>query len=154
MCLYVLFFVIVCLRVCWSVCMCASLCDSKNIIFGGACWLYHILCPCPTHQGSYWYACFLSLPLSLLLFPSLLPHLFSIYLSIPLFLLPIWHFCCPQTASLHFPHDVTYWILSGEPFLFPIANWSSNTCENSSSSKRNFKFHIIQMLSIVNKINK
>lgn len=98
---YVLFFAIMCVCVC--VHMCATLCDSKNIIFGGACWLCLILSACPTHQGSHWNARSLSLLLSLSLSPLLPPLPFSIYLSVPLFLLPVWHFCCPQTTSLHFP---------------------------------------------------
>lgn len=75
--------------------MCTSLCDSKNIIFGAACWLCLMLCACPNHQGSHWYT--LCVSASIFLAPS--P--FSIFLSTLLFLLPVWHFC-PYTTSLNF----------------------------------------------------
>lgn len=60
--------------VCVFVHMCTSLCDSKHIIFRGACWLCLILCACPNHQGS--------LCVSASIFPSHSPPPFF-HLSFP-----------------------------------------------------------------------
>lgn len=135
-CVYVLVFASVCV----SVHMCTSLCDSKHIIFGGACWLCLILCACPNHQGS--------LCVSASIFPSHPPPPFSIYLSVPLFLLPIWNFCWQLLWTSVVP--ISYWILPGEPLLFTIANGSIHASENNSSSWRKFRLHTTQTQSVIN----
>lgn len=100
-----------CLRL---VCMCAHLCDSKNITFNRACRLCLILCACPNHESSHWYASFLTLPQSFS--PSQLSFLPSFfrcpYFSSPYEILVVLRqLPCPSTMCIN------YWILPGEPLL-------------------------------------